>query len=241
MPSEALLFWLVLLGFLLVENLAFIEPGHEILKVSRRGKLHYPAAARLEFGVKEALFLNPLNLFDRHVVTSNVTGITAPHDYLSMARHIRFTAKNLQPLVWIGYAYLAVIAVAAFMTFRFSFEVVVLPFLSGHFLFWLLAIFTLVLSAKNLALKRSSLIGLSIECLLVPAYVVNLSKIVLRQQRISLGALAIGVRSCKKCASPDERELLIYQMNSRLHDLQLKSNNPVEIAQLEELQKCLMT
>lgn len=240
MPSEALLFWLVLFGFLLADNLILIAPGHDIFKVNSRGRLHYPAAGRLEFGVKECVILNPLNLFERHVLTSNVTGITTPRNYLCVARQIRQTAATVLPLVWIGYAYLIVLAVASFVTFRLSFEEIVLPLLSAHFLFWLLSLSSLASSAKKMAMKRSRLIGLAIECLLVPAYIVNLNKIVMRQHSISLGALALGVRSCKKCISPDQRELMTHRMNLRLDELQLKSDDSAEIAKLGEMQKCLM-
>ncbi len=239
MPSESLLFWLVLFGFLFFDNLVLINSSEDILRVSARGALSFKPTSRMEFSRKELLMFNPLNLLDRHVLTSSPTSSIVAEKYRQDTRRLRRFAHVVQPLVYLGYGYLLGLIGIMFMSFNMGFEAAVLPLLITHVFVWLLAFLLVLRIPPDLRVGSLRLMGLAFECLLVPAYIVNLNRILLRFHTVTIGAVPLGVREYQKCHDLDKSELLAYRLASRLSELKTKTDSPSELHEIESLEKCL--
>lgn len=199
MPSEIALFWVVLAGLLAFDNLVLVPAGGDFLRVSGTSdgarSFRYDARIRLQVRARDLVILNPLNPFDRIAVTAAAAGHLAP----AMLRSARALHRQLMPpdtrLAWLGTLYLVQLAVLGFFSFRMYFGLVLIALGVVHVLVWLAALAILVACRRALQLGRGPLALLALEALLVPGYLVNLSKRVwLRQVPLELPGIAMGLR-----------------------------------------------
>lgn len=102
MSAEVAIFWLVALGFLLMDNCVLIPPGKDYLRFGRSGVLHYVSGSRQEIIGRELVLLNPLNLFQRAAITSKDLGPLGARQYLAARRMLRAALPRLNLFAWIG-------------------------------------------------------------------------------------------------------------------------------------------
>lgn len=239
MPMEAMLFWLILFGFLFFNNLIFIKPGQDVLRINARGILSFDSVQRLDFSRQELIWLNPINLLDRRVTTTSQTSPVELQTYRHDSRRLRRFVSATYPLVFLGYAYLFVLFFLMLRSHSTGFEAIVLPLLVTHGVVWLVAMSIAVRMPLDLRLGSLQLAGLAVECLLVPAYLVDLNKILLRHQTVSIGAVPLGIWQQRKCRDPEMAELLAHRLTNRIAELKTKTDIPDELRDLEVLEKCL--
>ena len=239
MASEAIVFWLILFGFLFFNNLIIVKSGQDVLRVNLKGILSFDVAPRLDFSNQELLWLNPLNLLDRRVVTTNQTSPIVLSTYRRDSRRLRRFVRATNPLVFLGYAYLSALLILMLISHSAGFEAIVLPLLVTHIAVWLVAMSITVRMPDDLRLGSWKLVGLAFECLLVPAYLVNLNKILLCQQTVNIGAMPLGIWRQRKCNDPQIAELLAHQLTNRIADLKTRTDIFEALRELEALEKCL--
>jgi hypothetical protein len=239
MQGEALLFWLLLFGFLVADNLVLIKPGQDVLRMDAKGLLSFHPDLRIDVARQEMLCLNPVNLLDRRVFSGSPASVLNWATYRLDCRKSRQIAQALRPLVFLGYSYLSVLLVAAVMSYKLGFELIVLPLLGMHVLTWCASSVVVIRLPKELQLDAWRLAGLALECLLVPAYLVNLNRILLRQHTVAIGSLELGLRAQRKCKDAGAAELMAYQLMNRVDEIKGRTEHPLEIEQLEALSKCL--
>lgn len=204
-----------------------------------KGALSFRPGSRIEFAGQELIWANPLNLFDRLITSGCPTANLDPVKYRLYYRKSRQVAKALRPLVFLGYGYLAFLLLGMVLSFQFGFAAVVVPLLLVHVLTWCTAAFVLLGMSTGMRPESWRFAGLVLECLLVPAYLVNLNKILLRQQTVDMGALLVGLRKYKKCRDPSEAELMAYQLSIRLDEITFKTNAVDTLEKVEAIRACL--
>lgn len=239
MHSEVLLFWLILFGFLVFDNFYFIKPGQDVLQMSAQGHLRFRPGTRLDFARQELVWTNPLNLLDRMVHSGSPTANFDLIKYRLDCRKSRKIAKALRLFVFLGYCYLVFLLLGMVLSFQFGFSAVVMPLLAAHLLTWCLAAVVLLGMPTDLRPDPWRLAGLGVECLLVPAYLVNLNKILLRQHTVDMGALLVGLRERKKCRDQWAAELITYQLTTRLDEVKFKTDEVEMLEQVEAIRTCL--
>jgi hypothetical protein len=239
MVSEVLLFWVVLFSFLVFDNLQLVPQNQDLFRVTTSGEIRYEPVGRLEFARKELAFSNPLNLLDRPVLAAKQVGHLDPWNWRRESRRIHALAQHLWPLVITGYLYLAVLVASAYVSFTVSFGSVILPLLGAHFALWLLSIGFLVRIAKHSGIARWRGVSLALECLLVPAYIVNLNKILIRQRLVDLPTLPLAVRQCLRMRDSVQREAQIWHLVKRIEHLRLTQDEPSVLNDLADLETCL--
>ena len=239
MPTEAMLFWVVLFGFLFFDNLVFVKPGQDALRLNAKGILSFDPVRRLDFSRQELIWLNPINLLDRRVITTSQISPTVLQTYRHDSRRLRRFVRATNLLVFLGYVYLFVLIILMLASNSSGFEAIVMPLIATHGVVWLVAMSTAVRMPLDLRLSTVRLAGLAVECLLVPAYLVNLNRILLRQQTVSIGAIPLGILQQRKCRDPEMVELLAHHLASRIAELKTKTDISEELRDLDVLEKCL--
>lgn len=216
MPQEVALFWAVLAGFLLVDNLVLAPPGGDLLKLARHGRLRYIAATRLPWRRRDMLWLNPLNPFDLVVPTRRVAGFIALEPWRDAHRRMRQLQPALQPLAWLGVAYLLALALLLLLSWHWHFGTVLLLLLGWHLLAWVLGLVLLIRGRRPMALAPEAVVALAAEALFVPAYTLGLAKRAARRREVDLPALSLGLRELARMPAGEDRELRCWQLHSRL-------------------------
>jgi len=128
MPSETALFWLVVAAFLFFDNLIIVPHGCDLLRFGRRGILRYDASSRLTAAGKEMVMLNPLNLFDRGLVTTKCFGDVDPGQWKQGRLLVSSALPTLNGFSSLGYAYLVLVIFLAALSFRIGFTPALIGF-----------------------------------------------------------------------------------------------------------------
>jgi len=217
---EVVLFWAVAAGFLVADNLLLIPSGGDFLRFGRSGVFRYEPGSRLEARGRDLVFLNPLNLFHRAAITETSLGPVAAAQLRKARRAVRSALPALNTFSWIGYLYLASVIMLACVSFKFSFESVLLAFLCVHAFFWLMTTALLALRREALSLTRYQVLVYTVEALCVPAYTINLGKRLWYGNRLNLPALTLGLRSTRFISDESRRELYVHQLRMRLEDVE---------------------
>ena len=221
MPSEAALFWLVVAAFLFFDNLIIVPHGCDLLRFGRRGQLRYDASGRLTAAGREMVLLNPLNLFDRGLVTTRCFGDIDARQWRRTRSLVGSALPTLNAFSSLGYAYLVLVVFLAALSFQIGFTPALVAFVGLHFLVWSVATSALVLWRSRLQLTRTEAFSSSVEAFFVPAYLMNLGKRLIYKKRVAVSALGLGLRELKRMQDEDERMAFTLKMKNRLDMLEM--------------------
>lgn len=221
MPHEIALFWLAVAGFLVFDNLVFVPAGHDLLRFGRNGRLRYAANRRLEAGGREVVLLNPLNPFERGVITTRCLGDLQPAAWRESRRLVRSALPLLNAFSWLGCVYLVIALLLAWASFRIDFSLCLLAFVLTHAVFWLIVLGLLLLQRRALGLSGYEVFVFAAEALFVPAYLMNMGRRLVSRKKLDMPALSVGLRQLKQETMSDaQRELMAYQLRERLATLE---------------------
>jgi hypothetical protein len=221
MPSETALFWLVVAAFLFFDNLIFVPRGCDLLRFGRRGHLRFDASTRLTAAGKEVVLLNPLNLFDRGLVTTRCFGDVDPSQWKQGRSLVSSALPTLNGFCWLGYAYLLLVALLAALSFRVGFTPALIGFVALHLVVWMVAVIALTLQRHHLQLSSTGVLGAAAEALFVPAYLMNLGKRLTYKKRVAISALGLGLRELKRVVDRDVREDFSRKLSNRMDMLEM--------------------
>lgn len=216
MPHEIALFWLVVAGFLVADNLVLVPAGCDLLRFGRRGAIWYDAGARLSAARRELVLLNPLNLFDRALITTRCFGDIEPRQWRQGRSLVRSMLSPLNGLSLLGYAYLVLTVCLAVLSFHVPFAPVLLGFAALHALMWALNVVALICLRHRLQLSGYETFVLCAEAGFVPAYLMNMGKRVLHKKRVDIPSLGMGLRELKRTTDEGEREWRAMRLQERL-------------------------
>lgn len=219
MAQDVALFWLVLAGLFLLDNLVLVPAGEDCLRFSGAGKLRYRAGRRMQALRRDLVVLNPLNPFDRVVLTQRCVGGLAPAQWRSSVRRVQLALGATNRLSLLGSAYLLLLGVLALCSVKLYFGTVLVALMVAHLGVWGLATWVLVRKRQTLQLSDTRTFGLALESLLVPGYLVNLGKRVWLRQSLPLAGFSVGLRQLKRMAEGGGQELYYVQMVQRLDDI----------------------
>lgn len=209
--KETLLFWVTLAGFLVFDNMLVVARGKDCLSISARGKPYYKSRQRNTFARRNVVFLNPINLFDRVIITELATPKENVNRYKKELRSIETLALDLNPFAYLGYIYFAYLGFNCYLSFLFGFEAVVLNLLVGHLSVWTCSLLLVLMLYRTQDLPKSGVISALFESLFVPAYLVNLNKKILRLRQSEICALRLHIRRLKRTSDADV-ELVRYEL-----------------------------
>lgn len=216
MPTEVALFWLLLAGFLVADNLVLVPAGGDCLQFGRSGRLHYRPGLRLQARGRDLVLLNPLNPFDRIAITQRIGGPAAGAAWRTSRLQLRAGLPGANALSWLGCAYLAAWCVLAVASWHLHFGAVLAALGVCHLLAWAFAVTQLLRHRLALQLSGAQAFGLAAEALFVPAYTLNLGKRVWYRQRLDLPALTLGLWRLKRMAETPDKALYTHQLAERL-------------------------
>jgi hypothetical protein len=236
--NETILFWVVFFAFLIADNVVAIPQGKDFLTINRLGQPHYKSRQRNQFAAKELILLNPFNLFDRGVMAEKLTAQEYRASYKNELRSISLTAKKLNVLIYLGYAYLSYLFLNCYLSLVYGFEAVVAHLVVGHLSVWVIASLLIWRYSKLQFMPNVNTLPTLIECLFVPAYLVNLNKNLLRLKHTPLCSLRLYARQLSR--SPEnEKELIQYQLDQQIQIALETETHPSRQAALKEFLKCL--
>jgi hypothetical protein len=236
MATEIALFWMVVAGFLLADNLVLAPLGGDYLRFGARGRLRYHPGSAFELRGRMAVLLNPLNPFDRIVLTHSADTLAAPQVWRTALRSLRRAMFGLNALSALGSVYLALLLVLLAVSCVIPFAVVLVTLLATHLCVWFLAALLVLRYRRSLSVTHYQALVLLVEALFVPAYVVNLGKRAWFRVRMDVPALVLGMREFHRTHDA-ERELLGCRLLQRLDQLVEENHEPP--AWIEEAQQCL--
>lgn len=221
MTHEIALFWLTVAGFLIADNLILAPRGCDVLRLGRRGVPWYETGSRLSIRGREATLLNPLNLFDRALLTTVCLGDVQPSQWRGARQMLRQAMPVLNTLALVGYAYMVLTAVLAWLSFQGPFLPILIAFGLLHLLVWFGAAAVVVLRRRQLRLSGMALTTSLLEALFVPAYLMNLGKRLLYKRQVAVSSLGLALRSAKRVADPDDRAILGHRLRERMDTVTL--------------------
>lgn len=214
--GDVVLFWLVLCAFLVADNFVLLPEDADYLRFDRQGLFTYEPKARLEIKGRDLVILNPLNLFDRIMVTSHSYEDLIPAQYRAARKALRSEIHRLNVFSMLGTVYLAIVVLLAVACARIAFEWVFLALILTHVLFCILSA-TLLFRWRNcLGLSRYQTLVLTAEALFVPAYCINLAKRLRYKRVTSLAALPFGLRQAGRMKDLAKREVYVYYLKERI-------------------------
>ena len=229
MPIDTALFWLVVAGFLVFDNLIFVPSGADLLRFGRDGRLRYDVAPRLTAAGKEIVFLAPLNLFDRGLVTTQCFGDVDACRWRDNCRWLISALPILNALSALGYAYMLIAASLVVATFYVGFTPVLVAFVAAHLAVWILATVVLVSRRHALQLSGYDTLAACAEVLFVPGYLMNVGKRLVYKRRVEISSLGLGIRALKRTRDEDERELGTTRLLERLDILEMVQGHEVNL------------
>lgn len=247
MPAEIILFWGVAAAFLLADNLVLLPAGGDWLRLKASGRLDYDPSLRLEARGRELVVLNPLDLFQRAVVTDRSLGPVDRRAFRVERQRVRRARATMNLLSGLGSAYLACAVALAGLSFVRPFSEVLLTLLAVHLGFWVVMGGLLLWRRQRLGLALDASLVLLAEALFVPAYTVNLGKRLWARQVSGLPAMTLGIRQARRTRSEAARELLVHRLRQRLELLEASlpdeppaAARPAALAELvKEAKACL--
>lgn len=219
MPSEVALFWAVLAAFLVADNLVLVPRGGDFLKFGWRGALRYEAGARLQARGRDLLLLNPLNPFERVVLTPRAMGKLQAAPYRLARKMVVSTLPALNRLSWLGCVYGVLLLMLMALSTQLHFGLALATLAVVHVCLWLVATLMLVSGRQALRLSGYQCFTLAAEALFVPAYTLNLGKRVWYRHSLDLPALALGLWQAKQLLPGPQRELASFKLQQRVDDL----------------------
>lgn len=219
MTQQIVLFWVVLWGLLFFDNFVLVPSGGDYLKIGRRARLLYEPRLRLKARRRDLVFLNPLNPFDRLVVTSRAIGAVTAGQLRTARKLLRTSLGGVDLLSWLGSGYLVVLVVLAAVSVQFYFGAVLLVLAVAHLVTWAACLLVMLLHRQRLRLTAAKVAGLALEALLVPGYLVNLGKRVWFKQTLDIAALTVGLREIRRMPEDSARELYCLRMTNRLDEI----------------------
>lgn len=228
MPSETALFWLVVAAFLFFDNLIIVPQGCDLLRFGRRGKLRYEASSRLSAAGKEIVLLNPLNLFDRGLVTTRCFGDVDPRQWRQGRALVSSALPTLNGFSSLGYAYMVIVVFLAALSFRIGFTPALIGFVVLHLVVWSVAVAALVVRRRQLQLTGYETFSSAAEALFVPAYLMNLGKRLIYKKRVAISALGLGLRELQRTVDEDDRAGLTLKLASRLDVLEMTQGHEAD-------------
>lgn len=247
MPSEVALFWLLLAGFLVADNLVLVPAGGDYLKFGRAGRLHYLPGQRLQARGRDLVLLNPLNPFDRIALTQRVAGPATAPKWRAARQQLHAGLPGANALAWLGVAYLLALMALLLLSFQLHFGVVLAALGLWHLLAWGCGLSLLLRHRRALRLAGGQVFTLAAEALFVPAYTLNLGKRVWFKHRLDLPALSLGLWQLKRMPETSAKALYAHQLNERLDDWaldldidQLQAQPAWQRPWLKEARACLM-
>ncbi len=220
MIHEVALFWGLIASFLIADNFLLLPRGSDYLNFGRAGHFNYKPSGRIEARGRDLVFLNPLNLFDRAVLTDSTIGPLNISQYRIARRMLQAAVPRLNAFALLGYTYIFAVVLLAVASFRIGFEPVLVAFIACHAMFWILSTSLLVAWRHSLSLSKTQTFGYAAEAFFVPAYTMNLSKRLWFKHSLNLPALVLGLHQLKSTQDESYRELYSYQLGKRLDDLE---------------------
>jgi hypothetical protein len=217
--GDIALFWTVLFGFLIADSFALAPLGGDFLRFGASGRLRYEPGVRLKFRGRDLVLLNPLNPFDRVVLTRHAAGNLTPLQWRSTRKAVRTPLRALNAMSALGSAYLVSMMVLAGASSGMGFGVVLSLLAAVHLVAWSASVTILLARRKTFGLPTARALSLVVEALFVPGYTVNLSKRVWYRRVLDVPAMAWGLRSLQRMTDPSMRELYCHQMSGRLDDV----------------------
>lgn len=233
MPNETAFFWLVVATFLFFDNLIIVPHGCELLRFGRCGILRYDASSRLSAGGREMVLLNPLNLYDRGLVTTKCFGDVEPRQWRQSRELVNTALPTLNGFSSMGYVYLMLVVFLAVLSFRVGFTPALIGFVGLHLLVWMAAVAGLIVRRRQLLLSGSGVLGAAAEALFVPAYLMNLGKRLVYKRRVGISALGLGLRQLKRTVNEGDRDELALKLSGRLELLEMTQGHEVDEASPE--------
>lgn len=221
MPHETALFWMVVAGFLFVDNLIIVPRGCELLRFDRAGFLRYDAASRLTAAGRELVLLNPLNLFDRGLVTTRCFGDVEPGQWRHGRSLLRSSLPTLNVFSLLGYVYMVLVVGLAYISFQTGFTPALIAFALLHLMVWAICLIVLITQRRALQLTGYEVFSYAAEAIFVPAYLMNLGKRLVSKRRVGISALGLGLRELKYTEDEDLRSLLGSRLKERLEVLEM--------------------
>lgn len=228
MFHDIALFWLVVAGFLLADNVVVVPRDCDLLRVGWRGTIRYDAGTRLHLARREVVLLNPVNLFERVLITTRCFGDIAPAQWRRGRTLVRSALPLLNALNVLGYTYLLLTAGLAYLSFQAPFLSVLMAFAILHALIWILCTAILIGERCQLRLSGYEIAVLCAETAFVPAYLMNLGKRALHRHRVGISALGLGLRQCNLITDADERAWAVFRLRERLLWLGLTQGHEVD-------------
>lgn len=233
MPNETALFWLVVAAFLFFDNLIIVPHGCDLLRFGRSGLLRYDASSRLSAAGREMVLLNPLNLFDRGLVTTKCFGDVEPRQWRQGRELVDTALSTLNGFSSMGYLYMVLVVFLAALSFRIGFTPALVGFVGLHLLVWTVSVAGLIVRRRQLLLSGSAVLGAAAEALFVPAYLMNLGKRLVYKKRVGISALGLGLRQLKLTVNEDYRDELTLKLSTRLEQLEIQQGYEVDEDSLE--------
>lgn len=219
MNIEITLFWLVIAGFLLADNLVLVPVGGDHLRFGFRGRLRYRPGTEFQLRGRDLIALNPLNPFDRIALTKAMGGRTSHRPMRFALQSVRRALPGLNALSLIGSAYLLSLMVLALLSWQIPFGIVLVALATLHLAAWICLLVVTLRYQRGMMLSRYRILVLLVEAFFVPAYAVNLGKRAWYKPRLDLPALVVGLRELRRMPQGPTRELLSLQLAQRLETL----------------------
>lgn len=221
MPHEQALFWLVVASFLYFDNLIFIPLGCELLRFGRRGNIRYDASSRITAAGKEVVLLNPLNPFDRGLITTRCFGNVDRGHWRDGRIWLKKVLPTLNDLSLLGSIYMIAVLLFALCSVHWGFTLALAAFIVMHVIIWAICMTLVIRRRQLLELSGYGVFVCAAEAMLVPAYLMNMGKRVIYKRRVGISALGLGLREMQRTTDEDERMLWAVRLKDRLDVLEL--------------------
>jgi hypothetical protein len=228
LAQDIALFWAVLAGLLFFDNLVLVPSGGDYLKVARSGQFRYEPRPRFKAWRRDLVLLNPVNPFDRLVLTERAIGEVTVEQMRTGRDLIRGSMRGVTLLSWLGAIYLLVLATLAAGSLRYYFGTILAALAAVHVSCWTAGLAIMLIHRRNLRISKGQVAGLALEALLVPGYLVNLGKRVWFKQRLDIAALSIGLRQALRMSDYSTRELYCLRMARRLNEVAYELGLPTD-------------
>lgn len=235
------LFWAVLWGFVLADNLVLLPRGHDALRWGRSGRLRYAGGPRVEVLGRDLLCLNPLDPFDRIAITTREGGVLRAADYRAASRRVRAGHLTANRLSWLGAVYLALLLALTVASWRLPFLQVLVALAVVHLAAWAGACAIVATQRARLGLSGEAAAKLLAEAVFVPAYTLGIAKRIGARTRLDIPALGVGLRQLDAPHESATRARLAFTLSQRLDDLAARADAGQGELQpwLDEARTCL--
>lgn len=237
------LFWAVLWGFVLADNVVLLPRGRDALRWGRSGRLRYADGARVEVLGRDLLCLNPLDPFDRIAITTREGGVLRAADYRAASKRVRAGHRTANRLSWLGALYLALLLALTVASWRLAFVQVLIALAVVHVTAWAVVCVIVVpqRARLSLGLGNETTFKLLAEAVFVPAYTLGIAKRIGVRTRLDIPALGVGLRQLDAPGEAATRARLAFTLSQRLEDLAARADAGSGELQpwLDEARTCL--